>query len=291
MAKIHIDDIILLDGAVGTELEKRGFRTKLPLWSASAIEEAPQLLQTIHEEYLESGAQIVTANTFRTSIYTYEKSNLSVQKVETDIQKAHHIARQAQSKYTEPSQIAASITSLEDCYRPDLTPAVEVLNEYHYRQIEILRKTGFDLLLVETMHTLREALVIASICDDLKLPFMMSFITGQHGHLLGGDFLVDAIDRISKFHPMAILLNCRPFGNLNHHLPHLCSFNGPIGLYPNGAGIPDNEYGWKFLDSDPAYHFQEYGISWIKTGVRIVGGCCGTTPTDIKSLAQYLGRR
>lgn len=284
------DHIVLLDGAVGTELERRGYHTHLPLWSASAIREAPKLLQKIHLEYIEGGAQIITANTFRTSIYTYERAGLSVQQVKDDVRIAHEIARIAQKQGRSEIKIAASITSLEDCYRPDLTPDNPTLREYHGQQIDVLKKTGFDLILVETMHTIREAEIIAQMCESYELPYILSFIPGSHGKLLSGESLMVAINRIAHYKPEAILLNCRPADALNHQLSYLKCFNGQIGIYPNGSGMPDDIVGWRFESEHPEKQFLNQAKIWIESGIDILGGCCGTRPTDIQQVHKFLGR-
>ena len=279
--------IVILDGAVGTELERRGYRTKLPLWSASAIREAPELLRQIHKEYILSGADLITANTFRVSLYTYQKAGLKLEEVEMDLTRALSIVQKAYERSYDQN-ILGSITSLEDCYRPEQTPNNAILYDFHGRQVDAFKKVGYDTILIETMHTLREANIIAEQCVHHNLEFMISFITGKTGELLGGASLLDSIQTVAQYKPKAILLNCRPASELYPQIPFLKTFEGEIGVYPNGSGVPDDTYGWRFDSPHPENEFVQNASRWIDEGINIIGGCCGTRPADIKALSDYL---
>ena len=74
--RLEQKSVIILDGALGTELQRRGVKTKLPLWSAEALLENPKLVQEIHEDYIGAGAEIITANTFRTNVRTIKKAGI-----------------------------------------------------------------------------------------------------------------------------------------------------------------------------------------------------------------------
>ena len=117
------EKIYHLAGATGTEILRRGFPTKLPLWSAQVLFEKPELLEQIYLDYIEAGADIITTNTFRTQRRTLAKAGRAGE-TERINRLAVDIAVQARkkSKATRPIYIAGSITTLEDCYRPDLIP-------------------------------------------------------------------------------------------------------------------------------------------------------------------------
>ena len=284
------DKITLLDGAVGTEMERRGYRTRLPLWSALANREAPELVRRIHEEYVTAGAEVITANTFRTSVYTYQKAGLPAARVKEDLSLAMDIGLQAIKARNGSAVLAASIASLEDCYRPDLTPPEATLKAFHEQQIELLKEAGYELILVETMHTLSEAECIASLCHQAGLKYFLSFIPGTHGKLLSGESLMTAIRQIEAYYPSGLLLNCRPFHTLNHQLTYLKSFKGQVGIYANGSGGPDEEFGWRFDSEHPEMEFLENSKLILQQGIQIIGGCCGTRPEDIRAISEYLDK-
>ena len=127
---------ILLDGAMGTELQRRGADTRLPLWSARALVEAPDLVAEIHREEVEAGADVLTANTFRTHRRTLAKGGLAERSRELSAL-AVRLAREA-APAGRPVFVAGSIAPLEDCYRPDLVPEDAVLEREHSEQADSL---------------------------------------------------------------------------------------------------------------------------------------------------------
>jgi len=116
---------ILFDGATGTELTRRGVATGLPLWSANALlsEDGTHVLGQIHADYLAAGAEIITANTFRTHIRALGSSGVAHRALELT-GRAVEIARAAiaETPGDKARFVAGSISTLEDCYRPDLVP-------------------------------------------------------------------------------------------------------------------------------------------------------------------------
>src|SRR5262245_12472774 len=121
---------LLLDGATGTELERRGLRTTLPLWSARALLEAPRTLLAIHREYVEAGARALTANTFRTQRRTLARGALGARAAELTAL-ALKLAREAAQSAPQDCWVLGSDPPLEDCYRPDLAPDDSVLAAEH----------------------------------------------------------------------------------------------------------------------------------------------------------------
>ncbi len=112
--------ILLLDGATGTELDRRGVDISLPLWSARAIIDAPQAVQDIHSEYLAAGADAITANTFRTHRRSLAKAGLGDQAAELT-RHAVQIATRARDQHNPAAMVLGSVAPLEDCYRPDMS--------------------------------------------------------------------------------------------------------------------------------------------------------------------------
>src|SRR5512139_2644302 len=121
---------LLLDGAAGTELQRRGVDTTLPLWSARALIEAPEVLRAIHKDYLAAGADIITTNTFRTHRRTLTRAGVGERARElTSL--AVQIARDAAGRVDRQIFVAGSMAPLEDCYSPQLVPAADELQVEH----------------------------------------------------------------------------------------------------------------------------------------------------------------
>ena len=204
---------MVLDGAMGTELERRGYRTSLPLWSAMAAIEVPQLVHQIHTDYIEAGADIITANTFRTTDYTLAKED-KAQLAQPLTTLTVELAQEAIAQSGREVLLAGAIAPLEDCYSPDLVPDKKVIHDAYTQQIENLSSAHVDFILAETMINLQEASTLASLVADHHMPFMMSFTADVYGNLLDGTPLSKAVEVVASYHPLALLVNCRP---LSYH--------------------------------------------------------------------------
>jgi homocysteine S-methyltransferase len=276
------DTFLILDGAMGTELERRGYSTTLPLWSAMANLEAPVLVKQIHDDYVAAGADIITTNTFRTTSYTFSK----VGKAELAphlTRLAVELARESAVQSGREVMVAGSLAPLEDCYRPDLVPDAEVIEREYVTQIDLLISTGVDLILAETMINRDEARFISSYLHKCRFPYMMSFtITGEN--LLDGTSLKSVVPDIILHEPMALLLNCRSTSQISAGLSLLQDlYAGSVGAYGNGPGRPDATTGWE-LQAGGIEDYLRAVRHWVELGVLIVGGCCGTTPDHIAAI-------
>ncbi len=280
--------IYYLAGATGTEILRRGFPTKLPLWSAKVLFDKPELLKDIYVDYIKAGADIITTNTFRTQRRTLAKAGLS-DETERINRLAVDIAVQARAKsgVKSPVYIAGSITTLEDCYRPDLIPPQPELEKEHYEQVKLLADTQIDFFLLETFNSIREATIAAKAVSDTGKPFIVSFTANEEGDVLNGDPWDEAIRQLDKFHPLAVLVNCVPGAIATKALEKIKTFtNLPFGAYGNGSGGADNEDGWKFTASDHIEDYCRHCSRWIELGATIIGGCCGTSPEYTRAYSK-----
>ena len=279
---------LLLDGATGTELERRGARTQLPLWSARALLDAPELISQIHRDYVAAGAQALTANTFRTQRRTLARGGLGERAVAlTSLAVA--LAREAAEGAPAPVWVLGSDPPLEDCYRPDLVPDDASLAREHAEHCELLAAAGADAILCETLGSTREALAATRAASRTGLPVLVSFICWDGARLLSGEALADAARAVSELRPSALLVNCLPPANVAACLPALAAAGLPFGAYAN-LGVPDDVTGFRRSDEGSPEGFAACAAGWIDAGARIVGGCCGTTPEHIRAIARSLER-
>ncbi len=281
------DKIILLDGAMGTELQRRGFETRMPLWSANALIESPKLVQRVHEDYIRAGADIITTNTFRTQRSVFDKIGLG-NKAKYYTELACNLAYQAATKTRKKILIAGSMAPLEDCYSPSLVPKNKLLYEIHKEHANALIYGKVDFILVETMNCIREAVIIAQILKELKQEFIISFVCNDKG-LLSGESIKSAVDAIECYHPSAICLNCSSAKIIDVHISNLlkCS-KFPVGAYANIGGIANEELGWKFSKNIDSKKYFDYAKKWINEGIQLIGSCCGSDPSYTKELRSLL---
>src|SRR5262245_15796199 len=144
---------LLVDAAMGTELQRRDADTRLPLWSAATLVRDPELVWTIHSDEVFAGADILTANTFRTHARNLEKGGLADRAGELGAL-AVQLAHQAAATPGRDIFVAGSLSPLEDCYRPDLVPDDASLEREHGAQARFLADAGVDLILAETHNTI-----------------------------------------------------------------------------------------------------------------------------------------
>lgn len=287
---------LLLDGATGTELNRRGVDTGLPMWSAKALLDAPDVLLAIHRDYVLAGAEIITANTFRTNRRSLaatgcagEAGMLTTRAVEL----ARDAIGEAMSGRSGDGEvhIAGSIAPLEDCYSPDLVPDTETLAVEHYEMVAVLVSAGADLLLVETMNTIREATVAAEIAVATGLPVLVSFVCGRDGNLLSGEGIREAADRVGRCGVDALLINCAPAADLHVGLASLAAATDlPIGAYGN-VGYADDVQGWVNTDSVDPQAYAIHADRWLDIGARVIGSCCGTGPAHSEVLRARIDAR
>ena len=278
---------LLLDGATGTELERRGVRTALPLWSAHALVEAPEIVERIHRDYAAAGAEALTANTFRTHRRSLAKGGIGARAgalTRSAVELARRAARDAGGRRV---WVLGSAAPLEDCYRPDLVPGDAELSREHAEHAEALAAAGVDAILVETMNSVREAAAAARAGLATGLPVLVSFACDGEARLLSGEPLAAALDAVVPLGPQALLVNCLPPRCVAACLPVLARAGLPFGAYAN-LGAPNDATGFTRSDDCSAQDFAASAVAWRADGARIFGGCCGTGPEHVRALARCL---
>lgn len=305
LSQLNAHKLLLLDGATGTELTRRGVDTTLPLWSARALLDAPDTLRAIHLDYLRAGANIVTANTFRTHRRTLLRARIGHRARELThlaVRLAQEAVREARASSDRSLFVAGSIAPLEDCYSPHLVPPDDELRAEHQELAEHLAEAGCDVLLVETMNTIREAVAAAQAAASTGLPVCVSFVAGPNGRpphqlvdrgeaadelmvLLSGESIEDAVAAVAPFHPSVMMVNCVPLRLIGCAFDRLrAATNGPIGLYAN-VGHADDRIGWTLTDDVLPDAYAQCAQAWRAHGASIIGGCCGTQPAHIAALS------
>lgn len=286
---------LVLDGATGTELERAGLATGLPLWSTHALLEAPECLLRIHAAALEAGAEVITANTFRTQARTLSRAGLfesdaRLTRFAVELARLASLDRRVDRRIDRsddalrPSWVAGSLPPLEDCYRPDLVPLETELAVEHGRQADLLAEAGVDLILVETMNSRREARAAARAASRTGLPFAVSFVAWDGARLLTGEPLADAAAEVRDLGAAAVGVNCLPIANLEVCRRALAGLGTALLVSPN-LGQPEPCSGFTRDEStDPSAFANAFG-DWLAQPAVIVGGCCGTTPAHIAALS------
>jgi len=289
--------VILLDGATGTEIERRGGPLCPPLWSAQALIDDPALVRAIHRDYLEAGAQVLTTNSFRTHARNLAAAGLSSRARElTGL--SVRLACEARDEYTQAHpdgadvRIAGSISPLEDCFCPGDSPGSAAGPEHREIATQLV-EAGADLLLIETMGRIDEARAAVMAAQGLGRPIWLAVVARADGRLLAGESLFKLVAALADLELHALLLNCTDLDHLELALPALCAAAATrpalwSGAYPH-TGHHDRERGWQ-THAVTRDAFADRLASWSRRlpQLRLLGGCCGSTPAWTAALATRL---
>ena len=283
---------LLLDGAVGSELARRGIATPLPLWSAVALREAPEAVAAIHADHVAAGAEVVTTATFRTTRRALAKvPGARHERLAADARElvatAVGLARRAR-----PSFVVGSIAPLEECYDPSLVPDDATCAREHAWLARDLADAGVDLLLLETMNTVREAVAAARAARATGLPTLVSFVCRSDGKLLSGESVADAARALLAEGIDALGINCTPTQTLHEPLAELLAAVAgrvPCAAYGN-IGHTDAISGWTTTADCTPEEYARAAAQWIEQGATIVGGCCGTTKEHVAAVKRVIAR-
>jgi S-methylmethionine-dependent homocysteine/selenocysteine methylase len=267
--------LTILDGPVGTELASRGIPTPEPLWSALALEQAPEVVGAIHRDYVAAGATVHTANTFRT------KRRSAPDRWEALARRAVEIARAAVG----PGQrVAGSVSPLEDCYRPDLSPPDP--RPEHRELCRLLADAGVDLLLCETFPHVGEALVAVEEAVATGIETWVAFTAGPEANLLTPAEIEAGAREAVRRGARAVLVNCTPAARTIEYVERLAGMGVPFGGYAN-AGTIEEGIGWGETADGPL-RYAVHAEAWVRAGATLIGGCCGTGPAHVRALVRRL---
>jgi len=287
-ARLEDTTPLLLDGATGTEIERRGVSTRLPLWSTPVLCDRPELVVEIHADYVEAGAEALTANTFRTQRRTLTHGDWGDRAAELTTL-AVTLARRGADRAAHGRRVfvLGSAPTLEDCYRPDLVPDDAALASEHREHVAHLVDAGVDGVLVETMNTIREAVIATRAVRDAGADALVSFVCWEGATLLSGEPLAEAVAAVEGEAPLAVLVNCLPPKNVAPCLTVLAAQARPFGAYAN-LGDPEDTTGFTRDEDCTPDAFAAHAAEWLAAGAQLVGGCCGTTPDHLRAIAQRL---
>lgn len=281
------EGILVADGATGTWLQAAGLPPGTPpeLWNA----ERPDAIRAMHRAYLEAGAQIVLTNSFGGSRRKLAKSGLDGRAAEL-VRAAAALAREAAG---EEALVAGDIGPLGDLLAPLGPISREEAVETFAEQAGYLAQGGADFILIETMGDLEEAAAAvegAQATTDLPVVCSMSF--DSHGRTMMGVRPEQMIERLWPLGLAAVGVNCGRSLEDNAaalRAAHAANPEAPLWYKPN-AGLPRLEGGETVFDVGPQA-FAEGVVPLLEAGVRVVGGCCGTTPDHIRALARAVRER
>ena len=295
--------LMVLDGALATELERRGADLKDPLWSAKCLIERPDLIREVHFDYFRAGADVATTATYQATFEAFARRGIDGSAAARLMCDAVSLAIAARDEFwsldanrTGRSKplVAASIgpygAMLADGseYRGRYALDDAALADFHRPRLQVLAQAGADLLACETLPCLREARVLANLLREFPaLCAWISFSCKDGGHDCEGEDIGRCAAELHGHEQIvAVGVNCTP---PQYIVPLLRRMRGqtdkPLLAYPNsGEHYEASSKQWS--GSGAAADFGEQARGWYAEGARLIGGCCRTGPADIRSVKQ-----
>lgn len=293
-------DIVILDGATGTELQRRGVAMDPAAWSGVASLASQRVLSEVHRDYIEAGAEVVTANTFASSRAVLSQSGYG-DEVEEINRAAVEAALRARDASGRDVVVAGSLSHMvylasDRVPAPAAVPSEAEAAEAFAEQAEILKTAGVDLLMLEMMYhpTRTPKVVEAAVATGLPVWFGLSARRGPDGRLLS--YFSEAeipleeivamipekgIDAAGCMHSGAEIT-----GDVLSHIRR--RFKGPLTAYPDSGyfEMPD----WHFHDVIAPERLEQFYLDWLGRGAQAIGGCCGLTVEHVRAAVRARDR-
>lgn len=295
--------VVILDGAMATELEKHGADLNHALWSAKLLAENPSLIKQVHLDYLKAGADVITTASYQASFDGFAKQGYTKEKAIELMRLATTLATEARTDALLNNFIkgplplvAASVgpygASLADGseYRGDYGLSVGELMSFHRERMQVLAQSSADLLAFETIPCPEEAIALIHLLKEF--PGLQAWISfsckNETAVCSGASFAECAVLANESEQVVAVGVNCTPPRFVESLVRiGIAVSNKPVVVYPNKGETWDAQNKC-WLPGVQQSDFISEAIRWRKAGAKLIGGCCRTSPEDIKNLRQVL---
>lgn len=303
-------EVIILDGAIGTQLQEMGLPIYKTAWAATALHTHPSTVQLMHECYVKAGADILTTNTYASARHNLEPLGLGDLTGELN-RRAVLLAREARDKAagSRPVLIAGSvsnfgmatsgenITSLRDRSRYTEDQLRANLRE----QANLLVEAGVDFLLAESTGSNTHRKWVSDACKSAGVPFWVGFKVHREPNdaavrtgYLSADKLEDVLGDVMSHGGSVLNVFHSGIEDTSEALKiALKKWSGAVGAYPDAerkdymAPTHDHTVENRFSPEE----FVRHARAWVESGVQIIGGCCGYGPAYIRPLRDALPTR
>jgi homocysteine S-methyltransferase len=304
-AILNHNPALVIDGALATELERRGHNLKDELWSAKILLEQPEAIRQVHYDYFKAGADCAITASYQATLEGFKKRGLNEVEAVALIQKSVRIATDARDEFWKDESnhagrskpfVAASVgpygayLANGEEYIGNYGLTEKELMDFHRPRMRALVKAGADMLACETIPSLVESQAIAKLLEEFpNITAWVSFSARDEKHISEGQPFADCVRRLEDHPQIAALgINCTS----PKFIPSLIregrkQTNKPILVYPNlGESYDAAKNDW---DGHAAVEsFGEEARLWYEAGARMIGGCCRTTPEDIHVISEWV---
>jgi len=302
---LHQQSTVYLDGALATELERRGATLNDALWSARVLDDQPELIQEVHLTYFRAGADIATTASYQATLPGFLALGYDQKTAHRLVRRSVRLAQDARQQFWETGDttkrlyplIAASVgpygAYLADGseYSGRYGKSKQQLAAFHEPRLEWLLEEQPDLIAFETLPCLEEAEVLLRLLERYPDQQAWFSFSARDDQSISDGTAVEEAARLLGEHPQvaALGINCTPPDNILGLLERLGAHTDkPLLAYPNsGEGWDAEKRCWLTASRSPK-GFGDWPPKWINAGARIIGGCCRTGPKDIKTMTASI---
>src|ERR1700727_3105509 len=276
---------VLCDGAMGTLLYSKGIFINRCYDELNLSQ--PDLIRGIHHDYLQAGAEIIETNTFGANSFRLGRHSLADKVREINLVGAR-LGREAAKSFD--VWVAGSVGPLGSRIEPVGKTSFQEAREAFRQQIEALVEAGVDLLILETFGYMEEIhqAMLAARDVSASIPIVAQVTIDEDGNCLDGSDPESFVPKLAEWGAGVIGCNCSvgPVAMLDAMERVRAATSLPLAAQPN-AGIPRSVEGRNIYLCSPEY-MASYARKFVAAGVRLVGGCCGTTPDHIRVMKAAL---
>lgn len=292
--------LLILDGALATELEARGCQLADALWSAKVLMEDPELIYQVHYDYFVAGARCAITASYQATPQGFATRGLSEDESLALIARSVELAQRARHDYlavrpdAKTLLVAGSVgpygAFLADGseYRGDYALPEAEMMAFHRPRVQALLAAGADLLACETLPSFAEAQALVKLLAEFPdARAWFSFTLRDAGHISDGTPLAEVVSWLNQ-QPQVVALgiNCVALESVTPALQQLQTLTDkPLVVYPNsGEQYDAGSKTWHSAPSGCTLH--DKLTEWQQAGARLIGGCCRTSPGDIAAIAR-----
>ncbi|MFL5864861.1 MAG: homocysteine S-methyltransferase family protein [Solirubrobacteraceae bacterium] len=278
--------IIIIDAAMGTELESRGVPMDNNAWCGLANLTHPELVQAIHEDHIRAGADVIITNTYMSGLGPMARAG-QAEWFEPGLRSAVRVARAAADAADRPVAVAGSASVTEWAVPPGDDP--DSLRQGYARQLDLLAEAGVDLIVLEMVLDTHRGQPALDAARATGLPVWLGLSTCTPGRATADEELLPEIDETREVATALVASDldavCIMHTDIDDVAPALEMlsplWDGAIGVYPHrGRWLKPH---WGFEDVDPDYLIAQ-AADWVSHGASMIGGCCGLSTRHVQAL-------
>jgi S-methylmethionine-dependent homocysteine/selenocysteine methylase len=300
-ARLAQGDLIILDGAISTEIQRRGVVLDKTSWASRATLEHPDIVREMHADYIRAGADVITANTYGAGPSVLQAAGMSAEEIDHVNRRAVELAIEGRdlAGVERPVWIAGSISSMPPLDGEQVTPTGPEAAAGYRRQGDVVTQAGVDLIITEMMVDVPNATIVTEAALATGLPVWHGFSAelsddGETVVEWRENFFVYPREPFAELVGTITAMGGEAAGVMHSYMPATtmaldvvrANWSGPLLAYAETGHLhgPD----WVFEDVASPDDYAAQAKLWAASGVEILGGCCGTNAEHIRRLRETL---